>query len=307
MPLAHRRPSRRPAPARTNARACSGRGLNCYRWADGSGACAPYSHCGGRGFEYYPIHRNHPALEKSVEFALVRGKRSSPTKGQRGTCQYCDREMTAKCGRVKMWHWAHMPNYRCDPWLEAETQWHREWKELFPEDWREVVQCDDRTGEKHIADVKTPHGTVIEFQHSPMEYEELNSRESFYQDMFWVVDGDRGSNDPGSFSVGYSSKPIAFRPLVHLVKWWGQSRLLHRWSEASAPVLIDFGWMGIWRFLEWYPEENTGAFSPLQRKWIVDACKNGKAIPFASIPEENEQEYASRPRLTEIKFNKHGP
>ena len=242
-------------------------------------------------------------LETSVEIALVDGRRSSPTKGQRGTCQYCDREMVAKCGRIKIWHWAHMPHYSCDPWLEAETEWHREWKSLFSIDWREIVQVDDRTGEKHVADVKTAHGKVLEFQHSPMDYEELCSRESFYRDMLWVVDGDRGSNDPGFFSVGYESKPVAFRPLVHLVRWWGRSQLLQTWAKAKSPVLIDFGWVGLWRFLEWHPEEHTGAFSPLERRWVVDACEKGGSIPFAYISEECEQQYLSRPRLREISLS----
>lgn len=35
-------------------------------------------------------------------------------------------------------------------------------------------------GEKHIADVKTVHGSVIEFQHSFITSEERLSRDNFY-------------------------------------------------------------------------------------------------------------------------------
>ena len=229
-----------------------------------------------------------------MEFALVNGVRRHPTKGQRGVCQYCGGETVAKCGRLVMWHWAHMPRSSCDPWWGSETEWHREWKSRFHEDWREVVHIDEYTSEKHIADVKTPHGLVIEFQHSPMNYDELVSREAFYQNMIWVVDGDRGSIDPGVFSMGFSSEPAQFRPLIHLVRWWRRSKLLHRWAEATAPVYIDFGRRGLWRFQDFFPEDSVGAFSPLEREWLIEACKDGKPIPLPHIPEEEEEEYPSR-------------
>ena len=197
-----------------------------------------------------------------MEFALVDGERRSPAKGLRGLCQYCGASMVAKCGRVKMWHWAHMPTSSCDPWRGPETEWYRGWKNCFPEDWREVMHLDARTSEKHIADVKTPHGVVIEFQHSPLDYDELVSRETFDQSMIWVVDGDRGSTDPGTFKLGFCSKPAEFRPLLHFVGWWGTSRLLHGWAEAEASVYVDFGGTMIWRFHEFWPEDRAGAFRP---------------------------------------------
>ena len=235
-----------------------------------------------------------------MEFALVGGERSSPTKGQRGVCDYCGGEMVAKCGRFRAWHWAHMPGSSCDPWWGSESEWHRGWKSRFPADWREVIHTDERTGERHIADVKTPHGLVIKFQRSPIDYDELVSREAFYQNMIWVVDGDCGSSNPGYFSIGFSWEPASFRPLVHLVKWWGPSRLLHKWNEATAPVYIEFGFRGLWRFLEFCPEDNVGAFSPLDQEWLVEACVRGEPIPRANISQENEEQYLSQPRMIEL-------
>ena len=210
--------------------------------------------------------------------------------------------MVAKCGRVKRWHWAHMSSSCCDPWCEAETEWHRDCKSRFQADWREVVQIDESTGEKHIADVKIPYGLVIEFQHFLMSYQELVSRESFYKSMIWVVDGDRGSTDPGYFNVGFSSKPECFRPLVHSVKWWGRSRLLHKWSEATAPVYIDFGWNGLWRFNDFWPEDDVGIFSPLDAEWLVQACEHGEPIPLVHISKEEEGNYLSRPLMVEVGY-----
>lgn len=87
-----------------------------------------------------------------------------------------------------MWHWAHSPRRRCDPWWENETEWHRGWKNHFPNGWQEVVHVDE-SGERHIADIKTDSGLIIELQHSSMKPEELRSRESFYGNLLWIVDG----------------------------------------------------------------------------------------------------------------------
>ena len=93
-------------------------------------------------------------------------------------------------GDIKVWHWAHKSKKMCDHWWENETQWHRDWKNCFPEEWQEVVHFAE-DGEKHIADVKTPSGLVIEFQHSAIKPDEQRSRELFYRNMIWIVDGTR--------------------------------------------------------------------------------------------------------------------
>lgn len=87
----------------------------------------------------------------------------------RGLCPYCGSEVIAKCGRIKIWHWAHKGMSSCDPWWENETEWHRTWKNHFPLEWQEQIARDPISGETHIADVKTPHGLVIEFQHSSID------------------------------------------------------------------------------------------------------------------------------------------
>lgn len=51
----------------------------------------------------------------------------------------------------------------------------------------EVFLPNKQSGEKHIADVCTKYGLVIEFQHSYICPEESLSRERFYKNMVWVV------------------------------------------------------------------------------------------------------------------------
>jgi hypothetical protein len=94
----------------------------------------------------------------------------------------------AKCGTRIVKHWAHLGRRDCDPWWENETAWHREWKGAFPEDWREISHTAP-DGEIHRADVKTPKGIVLEVQHSSMSDSERHSREAFYKNLVWVIDG----------------------------------------------------------------------------------------------------------------------
>ncbi|GGI29135.1 competence protein CoiA family protein [Pedobacter mendelii] len=70
-----------------------------------------------------------------------------------------------------------------------ESIWHRNWKKAFPESYREKSFCCEKTGELHRADVFTPCLTAIEFQNSPISLAEMQSREAFYPNMIWILNG----------------------------------------------------------------------------------------------------------------------
>jgi competence protein CoiA len=42
-----------------------------------------------------------------MEFSLVNGQRHEAQPNLSGKCQVCDQPAVAKCGEVKIWHWAH--------------------------------------------------------------------------------------------------------------------------------------------------------------------------------------------------------
>jgi hypothetical protein len=192
--------------------------------------------------------------------------------------------MVAKCGRIKVWHWAHKGRPPCDPWWEAETEWHRGWKNKFPADWQEIVHVDEATGEKHIADVKNPWGLVVEFQHSPLQAAELAARESFYGNLIWIVDGCRGELDASFFKMGLG-KAIQENPLAFAVQWWGRSRLLHNWSEANAKVYFDFGEEMLWRLILFDKAKNIGVVGPLPKQALIQDCQTGltQRVSFRSL------------------------
>ena len=189
-----------------------------------------------------------------MKFALMDGERREPQPGQKGQCPACEADVIARCGEVKVWHWAHKGKKSCDPWWENETAWHRAWKGLFPNEWQEIPMRDPATGELHIADVRTSSGLVLEFQHSAIKPEERRSREAFYGNMLWIVDGTRLKRDRPRVDSEVSGwrrtreKSIA---LLGCPEW----ALPKAWLECEVPVLFDFD--GLWRS-EDFPEDLAG-------------------------------------------------
>lgn len=180
-----------------------------------------------------------------MRFALIDGVRTLPAPKMRGSCPSCGSEMVSKCGKHVSWHWAHKGRRHCDPWWEPETEWHLAWKAHFPADWQEVIQFDLATGEKHIADVRTPAGLVLEFQHSRIASEEMAAREAFYGEMAWIVDGRRSELEPWHFrlSIENPKDGSAKFPLF----WHSPSKLVPTWAASTKPVYLDFGEVVLWR------------------------------------------------------------
>jgi competence protein CoiA len=224
-----------------------------------------------------------------MRYALVEAEKAEAAPKSKGICPHCNSPMIAKCGRVKVWHWAHQGNPPCDPWWESETEWHRNWKDEFPKEWQEVSKVDSETGEKHIADVKTPFGLVIEFQHSIIKPEERVSREKFYKQMVWVVDGNRGELDEDHFNIGLSG-PIETSPLAFRIEWWSKSRLFHNWCESNCKVYIDFGKDVLWRLVLFDPKKNIGVVGPLPKSAFVEDCKKSIGISVTELPEDEKDD-----------------
>ncbi len=174
-----------------------------------------------------------------MKFAMVNGIKSEATPNLRGTCPLCESELVAKCGEVKVHHWAHKSNRNCDQWWEKETEWHRNWKNLFPIDWQEKVFKNNETNEKHIADIYTPQGLTLEFQHSFIKSEERLSRENFYNNLIWIVDGTRIKRDFSKFCKNYSSlMSTPFLGVLHIL--FADEIFPKNWLNSKVPVIFDF-------------------------------------------------------------------
>ena len=179
-----------------------------------------------------------------MRFALIDFNRVEAQPKQQGVCPNCSQPVIAKCGKQKIWHWAHLSTTSCDRWWEPETEWHLSWKNNYSANWQEISLLDERTGERHIADVRTVHNLVIEFQHSYIDSHERTLREQFYKNMVWVVDGTRLKRDYPRFLKEWKSGGISE---VHKT---GKSGIFvvgspefcfpETWLESSVPVIFDF-------------------------------------------------------------------
>jgi len=209
-----------------------------------------------------------------MQFALVNGLRSRAAPGLVGECQCCASPMIPKCGRLRAPHWARKGLRLCDPWGE-ETKWHGDWKDKFPADWQEDLQYAE-DGEKHIADVKTPDGRVIEFQHSRLNSEERDARESFYKSMIWVVDGLARKRDLPSFKN--TIRRMSENPMVY--SGWKECALLRDWVGRPVEVFFDFGEPTLWQL---HPSPGGGVIlTPVPLEVFIEKLHTG--MPFERIP-----------------------
>lgn len=127
----------------------------------------------------------------------------------RGRCPICGDKVIARCGDVKIWHWAHMARVDCDDWYECETKWHRDWKAYAPPENTEV------TIGSHRADIVGRDAVVIELQHSDIGQAQIIDREQFYEKMIWLIDGEaKRRHARGDYRIRRKILLVAAPPLL---------------------------------------------------------------------------------------------
>ena len=179
-----------------------------------------------------------------MKYAVLNNKRIAPQKGiKNAKCPICGDILIPKCGEKNMHHWAHKSNANCDSWWESETEWHRQWKNNFPNEYQEIIMHDYTTGEKHVADVKTKTGIIVEFQHSTIDTKEQYSREQFYKNMIWVIDArkyyDKFKQNIKLLKHCKSNKNYFY---IKIDSYKKQNNCFpKKWLDSSVPVIFDFG------------------------------------------------------------------
>jgi hypothetical protein len=180
-------------------------------------------------------------VEIPLRYALVNDQRHDARASLSGICPGCGQAMTPKCGGLRIHHWAHKGIRSCDPWWEPETPWHRAWKAQFSTAWQEVI-LRGKNGEKHIADVRTEHGLVLEFQHSAIAPLERQSREAFYRNMVWIVDGTRRKREMPRFEQGRRSLQVSAWRGVYTTRFPDEC-FPRDWLDSTVPAFFDFATM----------------------------------------------------------------
>ena len=194
-----------------------------------------------------------------MRYAIVNGESSEPEPGLSGECRGCGQPMVARCGSVRIKHWAHKGKLICDPWSKDKTEWHVTWQDQFPRPWQEYRFVAE-SGEMHIADVKTDQEYVLEFQHSPIRIEERQSREAFYKNLVWVVDATKRKRDKQQFEKALKRGTLVTEraPVLRLRVLSTDCALIRDWIGSTVPVLFDFGTdIGLWYLLSSSTDESV--------------------------------------------------
>ena len=152
-------------------------------------------------------------------------------------------------------------------------------------------------------------GLVVEVQHSPIAEDEMQSRESFYGDMIWIVDA---RDLHGYFTLGTSFDLATCNPMSYHFQWLSRSTLLKRWSLARKPVFFDTLIQNsftptvhtpsaehvLWRLLEFDPGDAPGLIAPVRSDCLVEAVLNGESVPLMRCEEEDAWRY--RRKMVEL-------
>ena len=174
-----------------------------------------------------------------MKYAISNDEKREAERGLMGICPICEVPVRPRCGKIRVPHWYHPPGIFDHHW-EPETEWHRNWKNLFPKECQEVCHRAEN-GERHLADVKTVHGLVLEFQNSPISEAERSSREAIYGSMYWVVNGLRLKKDRATFIEALRLGLVVQENPITIVVPTTSSMLLRKWENSQKLVVLDFG------------------------------------------------------------------
>jgi hypothetical protein len=101
--------------------------------------------------------------------------------GDRSICPECGEKIVAKCGEIRVWHWAHLKTGECH-YGEGKGEWHIKWQDWF---FNQGCAIEKKINQNRD-DVVLPNGVVIELQESPISNKEIEKRESAYEKMIWL-------------------------------------------------------------------------------------------------------------------------
>ena len=181
-----------------------------------------------------------------MKFGLINGQRIVAKPGIRGVvCPKCRTELVAKCGEIRVHHWAHKNKLQCDDWIEDDNDWRSDWLKAFPEDWQEpLIECN---GESHFADIRTPSNTIILLHQLHLTSETIRLREDFYQTPVWVVNSGRYKNEVTRFLRSFektwisgTGQSIGNTDVKKISEFNVDKVFRKEWLTSQFPVFFDY-------------------------------------------------------------------
>jgi len=154
--------------------------------------------------------------------------------GELALCPCCSKPVKGRRGDHRIHHWYHYEGLssNCDGWYEPMTEWHLKWQNYFPSQNQEVVITKD--GEKHIADIKTSTGVILEFQNSSINSNVIRKREKFYgQKLVWIINA-----LPFKKNLLLEQSVLWSKGDPYVYKW---NRPRRSWEVSIRPIFLDFG------------------------------------------------------------------
>jgi competence CoiA-like predicted nuclease len=140
-------------------------------------------------------------------------------------CPLCKNPLLLKQGVIKIHHFAHETVFACPNDEHEMTEWHIEWqKSLGLENSEKVINV-GKYSKKADINIKN---VIVEFQHSPIPYQEAKERSVFYtQDgrkCIWIFD--------------FIDKYREWKIRIHKAN--GYNHLVFKWDNANKAVLAAY-------------------------------------------------------------------
>jgi hypothetical protein len=230
-----------------------------------------------------------------VIVAVLNGQLARATSGARASCPECGNAVTARIPEHAIRHWAHMPlagdeDRGCSNEPGEMSEWHRHWQWL-----RTDLSCIEVARGAHRADAINEAGDVIEFQHSSISPEDIESRERFWRRGVWVLDGTPRENEERVEVRRRPDQPVD-DPYCSF-KWNRAHQLLYR---ADWPCWIDLGERFDMVQVR-SAAQGRGNGWLVSREWFIKEVLNGgrrtyrNHIPRAVIVAKKKRQGTARP------------
>ena len=123
--------------------------------------------------------------------------------------------------------------------------------------------------------------------------EERFSRNNFYKNLVWIVDGLRRKRDKDQFFKALKDGVQVIASPVLIKIYSDESRLVQEWKDSNVPVFFDFGEdERIWWLMS-FKEDGWSYVVPFSRQNFIDFHLGKLNTDFATFLNKCVQDYRS--------------